>query len=89
MPVRAKLEAESITELLLLLQKIKSRRFGSRLRTLNQPGEETGLKIYRLLRARDIEGIGFFLGDKRPGDFSLELVKIEAMYKPPIMNDNT
>jgi NADH dehydrogenase [ubiquinone] 1 alpha subcomplex assembly factor 1 len=58
------------------------------LRTLNQPGGETGLKIYRLLRVRILRNWIFF-GDKRPGDFSLELVKIEAMYKISIMNDNT
>jgi NADH dehydrogenase [ubiquinone] 1 alpha subcomplex assembly factor 1 len=47
------------------------------------------IKDLPTLKGEDIEGIGFFLGDKRPGDFSLEIVKIEAMYKPPIMNDNT
>jgi hypothetical protein len=41
------------------------------------------IKNLPTLKGVDIEGIGFFLGDKKPGDFKLEIVKIEAMDKPP------
>ena len=34
------------------------------LRTLNQPGEETGLKIYRLLRVKILRELDFFSGTK-------------------------
>jgi NADH dehydrogenase [ubiquinone] 1 alpha subcomplex assembly factor 1 len=42
------------------------------------------IKSLPTLKGGDIEGIGFFLGDKKPGDFKLEIVKIEAMFEPPI-----
>ena len=41
------------------------------------------IKNLPTLKGGDIEGIGFFLGDKKPGDFKLEIVKIEAMRNPP------
>ena len=40
------------------------------------------IKNLPTLEGGDIEGIGFFLGDKKPGDFNLEIIKIEALYKP-------
>jgi NADH dehydrogenase [ubiquinone] 1 alpha subcomplex assembly factor 1 len=40
------------------------------------------IKNLPTLKGGDIEGIGFFLGDKKPGDFKLEIVKIEAMFEP-------
>lgn len=43
-----------------------------------------GINNLPTLKGVDIEGIGFFLGDKIPGDFKLEIVRIEAKYKPPI-----
>jgi len=39
------------------------------------------IKNLPTLKGGDIEGIGFFLGDKKPGVFKLEIVKIVAMYK--------
>ena len=42
------------------------------------------IKNLPTLKGGDIEGIGFFLGDKKPGDFKLEIVKIVAMYKHSI-----
>ena len=39
------------------------------------------IKNLPTLKGGDIEGIGFLLGDKKPGVFKLEIVKIVAMYK--------
>ena len=39
------------------------------------------IKDLPTLKGGDIEGIGFLLGDKKPGVFKLEIVKIVAMYK--------
>lgn len=61
-----------ITEIWLPFKDFKPSWRGSRIKNLPT------------LKGGDIEGIGFFLGDKKPGDFKLEIVKIVAMYKPSI-----
>ena len=64
---------DKVSKVWLAFKDFKPSRRGSRVNNLPS------------LKGGDIESIGFFLGDKRPGDFKLEIIKIEAMYSPPII----